>query len=224
MNDAKKPCEFISVVIIDDHFVVRQGVRALLETQADIRVLGEAADGVAGVELVAQLRPDVVLMDIMMPILDGVAATQQIRALMPQTQVIILTSFLESEHVLPAIQSGALSYLLKDVASEELIEAVRKAVRGEAVLHPQVTARMVQALQKSEAPLAHFGTLLSEREREVLQLIAEGLANHDIATRLFISEKTVKTHVSNILSKLQVSDRTQAAVYAWRHHLVRSTS
>jgi len=215
--------EKIRVFIADDHFVVRQGVRALLETQPDIEVVGEAADGKIAVEMATQLRPAVVLMDLVMPVMDGVEATRRIKAVAPSTQVIILTSFLESEYVVPAVRSGALSYLLKDVASSELLEAVRKAARGEAVLHPQVTSRIVAALHggaTSSAP-EH---LLSEREREVLGWIAQGLANHDIAARLFISEKTVKSHVSSILAKLEVSDRTQAAVFAWRHGLMRPES
>ncbi|MDF2439268.1 MAG: two-component system, NarL family, response regulator LiaR [Abditibacteriota bacterium] len=231
----------ISVVIVDDHFVVRQGVRAFLETQDGLIVVGEASDGEAGVQLVTQLRPDVVLMDLVMPILNGVEATRRIKDASPQTQVIILTSFLESEYVLPAVRSGALSYLLKDASSAELLDAIHKAARGEAVLHPQVTARIVHALRslaphsetyapQQPAPQKYAAqqhsaprnpAALSERELEVLQWIAQGLANHDIAIRLFISEKTVKSHVSSILAKLEVSDRTQAAVFAWRHGLVR---
>lgn len=216
----------ISIVIVDDHFMVRQGVRAFLETQPGLQVVGEAGDGEAGVQAVAQHRPDVVLMDLVMPICDGVEATRRVKEISPQTQVIILTSFLESEHVLPAVRSGALSYLLKDVSSEELLDAIRKAARGEAVLHPQVTSQIVRALQSTSAPITgappdNAAATLSERELEVLHLVAQGLANHNIASRLFISEKTVKSHVSSILAKLEVSDRTQAAVFAWRHGLVR---
>ena len=218
----------ISIVIVDDHSLVRQGVRAFLETQDGIEVVGEAENGEAGVQIVAQLRPDVVLMDLVMPVLNGVEATRRVKEVSPQTQVIILTSFLESEHVLPAVRSGALSYLLKDVSSEELLDAIRKAARGEAVLHPQVTSRIVQAIQSTSAPpsstMPDSAAALSERELEVLHLVAQGLANHEIATRLFISEKTVKSHVSSILAKLEVSDRTQAAVFAWRHGLIRDGS
>lgn len=212
----------ISVLIADDHFVVRQGVRAFLETQPDIEVVGEAADGEAAVQLATLHRPAVILMDLVMPKMDGVEATRRIKAILPATQVIILTSFLDSEYVLPAVRSGALSYLLKDVSSEELLRAIQSAARGEAVLHPQVTSRIVHALQDSDASAApRYAQTLSERESEVLRLVAQGLANHDIAGQLFISEKTVKSHVSSILAKLEVSDRTQAAVYAWRHGLMR---
>lgn len=214
----------ISIVIIDDHVVVRQGVRAFLETQPNLQVVGEAGDGEAGVQIVAQRQPDVVLMDLVMPILGGVEATRRIKEVSPHTQVIILTSFLENEHILPALQSGALSYLLKDVSCEELLDAVCRAARGESVLPSQVTSRIIRALQRTPGPSAdkrgHGVGALSEREMEVLQLIGQGLSNYDIATRLFISEKTVKSHVSSILAKLEVSDRTQAAVFAWRHSLV----
>ena len=212
----------ITVLIVDDHAVVRQGIRAFLATQPDIQVVGEAASGREAVRMVSELVPDVVLMDLVMPDMDGVEATRQIKRLSPRTQVIVLTSYHDDEHIFPAIRAGAISYLLKDVGADELADAVRKAARGEAVLHPRVAARVIQELhglpeREGGSPFAD----LTERELEVLRLIAEGLSNADIAERLVISEKTVKSHVSNILSKLHLADRTQAAVYAWKKGLMR---
>jgi len=213
--------ERITVLIVDDHAVVRQGVRAFLETQPDIAVVGEAASGEEAVRLVAEHVPDVVLMDLVMPGVDGVEATRQVRRVSPRTQVIVLTSYHDDEHIFPAIRAGALSYLLKDVGPGELADAVRKAARGEAMLHPRVAARVVQELHGARRDVPNPFTELSDRELEVLRLIAEGLSNAEIAERLVISEKTVKSHVSNILSKLHLADRTQAAVYAWREGVVR---
>jgi two-component system, NarL family, response regulator LiaR len=209
----------ITVMLVDDHQIVRQGVRALLETQPDIQIVGEAASGEDGVRLASEHAPDVVLMDLVMPGMNGVEATREIKQQSPRTQVIVLTSYHEDEHILPAIRAGALSYLLKDVSPSELLAAVRKAARGETTIHPRVAAKMMQALgskEKEESPFAD----LSKREIEVLRLIAEGMPNAAIAETLFISEKTVKSHVGNILSKLHLADRTQAAVYAWRSGLV----
>ena len=171
------------------------------------------------------LLPDVVLMDLVMPGMDGVEATRRLKQLSPRSQVIVLTSYHQDEHIFPAIRAGALSYLLKDVDSSELAGAVRKAARGEAVLHPRVAARVVQELHgaRQSATFNPF-TELSERELEVLRLIADGASNIEIAERLVISEKTVKSHVSNILSKLHVLDRTQAAVFAWREGVMRRDS
>ncbi|NPA93613.1 MAG: response regulator transcription factor [Chloroflexi bacterium] len=220
--------EPITVLIVDDHAVVRQGVRAFLETQPDIRVVGEAASGEEALPLVIREAPDVVLMDLVMPGMNGVEATREVKRLSPRTQVIVLTSYHEDEHIFPAIQAGALSYLLKDVAPETLAEAVRRAAHGEAVLHPRVAARLIQELHAAQgasqtqgagAPFAD----LTERELEVLRLIAQGMSNAEIAERLVISERTVKSHVSNILSKLHLADRTQAAVYAWKKGLMGET-
>ncbi len=215
--------EPITVVIVDDHSVVRQGVRAFLETHPDIRVVGEAASGAEAVRLAMRYAPDVMLMDLVMPGMDGVAATRQVKRVSPRTQIIVLTSYHEDEHIFPAIRAGALSYLLKDVQPEELATAVRKAAQGEAILHPRVAARLIQELHAAQPhrpstppPFAD----LTERELEVLRLIAQGLSNADIAARLVISERTVKSHVSNILSKLHLADRTQAAVYAWKQGLM----
>lgn len=213
--------EPITIIIVDDHKLVRQGVRAFIDTQPDIRVLGEAESGQAALELVKNQPPDVVLMDLIMPGMDGVEATRQLKQISPATQVIVLTSYHQDEHIFPAIRAGALSYLLKDVGPEELAEAVRKAAGGEAVLHPGVAARVVQELQGAGLDGVNPFTELTERELDVLRLIAGGLSNAQIAEQLVISEKTVKSHVSNILGKLHLGDRTQAAVYAWREGVVR---
>ena len=209
----------ITVALVDDHEIVRQGVRALLETQPEITIVGEASSGEEGVRLSAEHAPDVVLMDLVMPGMNGVEATRQIKQQSPRTQVIVLTSYHEDEHILPAIRAGALSYLLKDVSPAELLAAVLKAARGETTIHPRVAAKMMQALGTKEKEQSPFGDL-SKREIEVLRLIADGLTNAAIGEALFISEKTVKSHVGNILSKLHLADRTQAAVYAWRSGLV----
>lgn len=211
----------ITLVLVDDHAIVRQGVRAFLQTQADIDIVGEAASGDEAVAICAEAAPDVVLMDLVMPgsVLDGVEATREFKRVSPRSQVIILTSYHDDEHILPAIRAGALSYLLKDVNADALGQAVRKAARGEATLHPGVASRLVQSLQAAPTPDRLLD--LSEREKEVLQLIAHGHPNAAIAAKLLISEKTVKSHVTNILSKLHLSDRTQAAVYAWRTGAVK---
>ncbi len=211
----------ITLVIVDDHALVRRGIRAFLETQPDLEVCGEAASGQEAVQLAAEKAPDVILMDLIMPGLDGVEATRQIKQASPRSQVIILTSYHEDEHIFPAIRAGALSYLLKDIRPEELAEAVRKAAAGEAILHPQVAARLVQEVQGSRQEPAGPFAELSERELEVLHLVAAGLSNMEIAEKLVVSDKTVKSHVSNILAKLHLADRTQAAVLAWRSGLVR---
>ena len=212
--------EPITVLVVDDHAVVRRGVRGYLETQADIAVVGEAASGEEAVRLAADLVPDVVLMDLVMPEMDGVEATRQIRRASPRTQVVVLTSYHEDVHIFPAIKAGALSYLLKDVGPEELAAAVRAAAHGEAMVHPRVAARLMQELRGARRDVPSPFAELTDRELEVLRLIAEGLSNADIAERLVISEKTVKGYVSNILSKLHLADRTQAAVYAWREGVV----
>jgi NarL family two-component system response regulator LiaR len=207
----------IRIVLADDHVLVRQGIRAFLETEPDFAIVGEAGDSDAAVALCQSEHPDVALLDLVMPGGGGVAATRGIKSASPNTAVVILTSFDNEASVLPALKAGALSYLLKDVAADDLATAVRRAARNEATLHPRVAARVVHALREPEPSQDS----LSEREREVLLLIAEGLANQQIATRLGIGEKTVKTHVSNILAKLGLSDRTQVAVWAWRHGLMQ---
>lgn len=212
--------QMISVLIIDDHQLVREGVRTFLEKQGDITVVGEAASGQEGLRLVAELVPDVVLMDLVMPEMDGVETTRRLKQASPGTQVIVLTSFDDDDHILPAIRAGALSYIMKDVSTAQLAAAVRKAAAGEVVMTPHVAARVMQELRQGPRTSTSFASELSEREAEVLRLIADGRSNTDIAERLVISEHTVKRHVSNILSKLHLEDRTQAAVYAWRSGLV----
>ncbi len=213
--------EMITILLVDDHQMVRQGVRAFLETQQDLTVVAEAESGESAVALAIEHAPDVVLMDLIMPGMDGVEATRQLKKASPRTQVIVLTSYHQDEHIFPAIRAGALSYLLKDIGPEEMADAIRKAAVGEAVLHPRVASRVVQELHGSRDSVTNPFTELSERELEVLRLIANGLSNANIAEELVISEKTVKSHVSNILSKLHLADRTQAAVYAWREGIVR---
>jgi two-component system, NarL family, response regulator LiaR len=211
----------ITLLIVDDHELVRHGVRTFLARHPDIVVLGEAASGEEALALAADLAPDVALVDLVMPGMDGVEVTRRLKEISPHTQVIVLTSYHEDEHIFPAIRAGALSYLLKDVGTTELADAVRKAARGEAVLHPHVAARLIQDLRGTQRTADVAEPLLSDREREVLRLIADGCSNADIAERLVISEYTVKNHVSNILGKLHLADRTQAAVYAWRSGLVK---
>jgi DNA-binding NarL/FixJ family response regulator len=214
--------EPVTVLLVDDHALVRQGVRAFLETQDDIAVVAEADSGEEAVRLAAEHAPDVALVDLIMPGMDGVEATRRLTARSPRTSVIVLTSYHDDEHVFPAIRAGALSYILKEVGPQELAEAVRKAASGEAVLHPRVAARVVRELHGARRELEpNVFHDLSDRELEVLKLIAEGLSNAEISRRLFISEKTTKNHVSNILGKLHLADRTQAAVYAWRQGVVR---
>jgi NarL family two-component system response regulator LiaR len=212
--------EPITILIVDDHAVVRRGARAFLEAQPDFAVVGDVGSGGEAVLLAADLAPDVVLMDLVMPGMDGVLATRLVKQKSPCSQVIVLTSYHEDEHIFPAIRAGALSYLLKDIGLPDLADAIRKAARGEVVLHPHIAARVVQELEgASRYDMASYAHL-SEREREVLHLIAEGLSNADIAARLVLSEKTVKSHVRNILGKLHLADRTQAAIFAWREGLM----
>jgi two-component system, NarL family, response regulator LiaR len=208
----------IRVLIADDHAVVRQGLRTFLELQEDIEVVGEAADGEAAVEAAAQLAPDVVLMDLVMPKLGGVAAIERLRERVPAARVLVLTSFLDDDKMLPAVRAGAAGYLLKDVAPAELVRAIRTVDGGESQLHPTVAARVLRELADG-APAADRAAQLTAREREVLVLLARGRANKAIAYELGVAEKTVKTHVGNILGKLGLSDRTQAALYAVREGL-----
>jgi NarL family two-component system response regulator LiaR len=207
----------IRVLIVDDHGVVREGLRAYLELEPDITVVGEARDGLEAVRRAAELQPDVVLMDLVMPNMDGVDATTRIKEQQPSVHVIVLTSFLEEDQVVPAIRAGATSYLLKDVAATDLARAIRGARAGQAQLHPEVARRLMQQVTTPRKPEA--AAQLTDREREVLRLLAEGRSNKEIARALVVSERTVKGHVSNILGKLGLQDRTQAALYAVRHGL-----
>lgn len=213
--------ESISVLLVDDHSVVREGVRAFLVTQPDITVVGEAGSGEEAIRLAEQHVPDVILMDLIMPNMDGVETTRRVKQVSPRSQVVVLTSYHEDEHIFPALKAGALSYILKDLSAQELALAVRKAAAGEAVLHPRVAARVIKELQGRREDAVNPFTELSERELEVLKLIADGMSNAEMAAKLVLSEKTIKGHVSNILGKLHLADRTQAAVFAWRQGVVR---
>ncbi len=206
----------ISVLIVDDHPIVRQGLRQLLEVQDDLEVVGEAEDGATAIEQIQRTLPDVVLMDLVMPGMDGVEATRAIREISPHTQVVVLTSHHEDALVFPAIKAGALSYLLKSSLPDEVLDAVRAAARHEARLHPRIAKRLMEEIS-GDAPSLES---LTNRELEVLKLIAQGNDNRQIAESLVVSEKTVKTHVSNIFSKLQLADRTQAAIFALRQRVV----
>jgi len=221
MADKGHPTEPITILIVDDHEVVRRGIRAYIETVADFQVVGEAASGEEAIELARDFIPDVVLMDLILPGIDGVEATRQIKKLSPRTQIVVLTSYHEDEHIFPALKAGATAYILKDIRMDRLSEAVLKAVNGEVILHPRVAARVLQNIRGASEDETNPYTELSERELEVLKLLANGLSNSRIAEQLFISESTVKGHISNILSKLHVADRTQAAVFAWREGIVR---
>ncbi|MGD6872049.1 response regulator [Sutcliffiella horikoshii] len=206
----------IRIVIADDHHVVRRGLLFFLKTQKDIEIVGEAKNGKEAVELAEELKPDVILMDLVMPEMDGIEATKQIMERNIPSKILILTSFADQDHVIPAIRAGATGYQLKDVEPDQLIESIRAVHRGESQLHPKVTSHVMSHFTKG------FGSTnlheeLTKRELEVLVEIAKGKSNKEIASSLFITEKTVKTHVSNILAKLEVADRTQAALYAVKH-------
>lgn len=209
----------IRVLVVDDHPVVRKGILALLETETDIEVVGEATDGVEAVRKVTSLKPDVILMDLVMPNMDGIEAIRRIKANQPDARILVLTSFTASEKIFPSINAGALGYLLKDSNPEELIRAIHQVYRGQSSLHPAIARKVLQELSHNppETPAVEP---LTDRETEVLKLIAQGLSNQDIAEKLVLSEATVHTHVSKILAKLHLSSRTQAALYALREGLV----
>jgi len=211
----------ITVMIVDDHEMVRRGASGYLEAQADITVVAEAESGEEAVRLAREHIPDVVLMDLVMPGMDGVETTRQVKDVSPRTQIIVLTSYHQDEHIFPALQAGAISYLLKDVKARELVEAIHRSAQGEATLHPRVAARVIKEFRAGAADKSSPFSILTEREMDVLKLIARGHANSRIAEELVITVGTVKGHVSNILSKLHLADRTQAAVYAWREGVVR---
>jgi DNA-binding NarL/FixJ family response regulator len=209
----------IRVLLADDHPVVHQGLRAFLESRDGIAVVGEASDGAQAVAMAARLRPDVVVMDLVMPGMDGVTATSRIAASESAPRVLVLTSFAAEEQVVPAVRAGAAGYLLKDAEPGAVEDAVRRVAAGESLLHPQAVARLMAEVA-TDAPARPSRTSLTPREVEVLRLLAGGLSNRQLARKLVISEKTVKTHVSSILSKLGLADRTQAALYAVREGLV----
>lgn len=207
----------ISVLFADDHEMVRIGVSSYLSAQPDIKVIGEADNGRSAVSLALSLRPDIILMDLVMEDMDGIEATKQIIAHWPKARIIIVTSFLDDDKVYPAIEAGATSYLLKTSKASEIADAIRATYRGQSVLEPEVTGKMMVKMQRKNKPLPHEE--LTKREMEVLLLMAKGKSNQEIADELLIALKTVKVHVSNILSKLEVQDRTQAVIYAFKHNL-----
>ncbi len=213
-----------SILIVDDHEVVRNGIRSYLETLPEFCVVGEAESGEKAIRLVSELIPDVVLMDLIMPGTDGIETTRRVKQISPRTQVVVLTSYHEDAHIFPALKAGAISYVLKDMRMDQLAEALRRAVQGEVTLHPRVASRVLQTLRGDDGDESHLIAELTERELDVLKLIANGLSNTQIAAKLVISENTVKGHVSNILSKLHLADRTQVAVYAWQKGIVDRTS
>lgn len=208
----------IRVLVVDDHEMVRRGICSYLETEDDLEIVGQANSGRKAVEMARKLKPDVILMDLIMEDGTGIEASEQIKAVQPDVQIIILTSFIDEKLVFPALEAGALSYLLKTSQAEEIVEAIRLAVKREAVIEPKVATKMLTRIRDDSKQLPHND--LTAREMEVLKLIGEGKTNQEIADDLFIGIKTVKTHVSNVLSKLGVEDRTRAAIYAHRNKLI----
>jgi NarL family two-component system response regulator LiaR len=213
----KKAADAVRVMIVDDHAVVREGLRNFLGMLPGIELVAEAAGGTEAIALAPKAKPQVVLMDLMMPDMDGIEATRRLHDLHPEMKVIVLTSFADDDRIFPALRAGAVAYLLKDVGPKELAEAIAAAARGEVRLHPDVTKRLVSELTGGTAKRPEDE--LTDREREVLRCIARGRSNKEIGEDLFISEKTVKTHVGSILGKLGLADRTQAALYAVKHGL-----
>jgi NarL family two-component system response regulator LiaR len=211
----------ITIILVDDHEVVRNGVRAYLETLPDFQVVGESASGEEAIRLVSDLIPDLVLMDLIMPGMDGMETIRQIKKISPRTQVVVLTSYHEDVHIFPALKAGAISYILKDMKMDKLVDALHRAIQGEVTLHPRVAVRVLQNIRGENPESEPLFTELTERELDVLRLIAGGYSNYQIAEKLVISENTVKGHVSNILSKLHMADRTQVAVYAWQKGIVK---
>lgn len=208
----------IRILLVDDHEMVRIGVSAYLQAQPDMEVIAEAENGQQAVEKALEFRPDIILMDMVMPVMTGAEATAEIINEWPEAKIMIVTSFLEDDKVYPALEAGATSYLLKTTNAKQIAEAIRKTFEGTPVLEPEVTDKMMQRMRSSNEKVLHED--LTEREHEVLLLMARGMTNQQIADELFIALKTVKTHVSNLLSKLEVQDRTQAVVYAFSHNMV----
>lgn len=215
----------IKVMLVDDHLVVLRGLKFYLNTQPEIEVIGEAENGEKALEKYEELAPDVVLMDLMMPVMDGVEATKKLIEAHPDAKVVVLTSYSDQDHVIPALQAGAVGYQLKDIDPDELVNTIQAANKGEKLLHPKATNLLLEQMHggaTKKSPDAHFK--LTNREKDVLYQISLGRSNKEIASHLYITEKTVKTHVSNILSKLQVHDRTQAAIYAMKENLFANRS
>ncbi|MFB3160675.1 response regulator transcription factor [Neobacillus sp. 179-J 1A1 HS] len=210
----------IRILITDDHHVVRRGLAFFLKTQKDIEIIGEAGNGREAVELTRTLKPDLVLMDLVMPEMDGIQATKIIKSEMPDIKIMMLTSFSDQDHVIPALEAGASGYQLKDIEPDELIHCIRKIMSGENQLHPKATSHLLANLSNKENKERNLLEQLTKRELDVLKEIARGKSNKEIASTLFITEKTVKTHVSNLLAKLEVADRTQAALFAVKNQLV----
>jgi NarL family two-component system response regulator LiaR len=212
----------IRLLLVDDHAIVREGLRMLLGEVPDLELVGEAKDGLEAVTTAAALRPDVILLDLMLPGLNGIEVTRRILAQQPDCRIIVLTSFADDQNVLAAMQAGAAGYLLKDVLRADLVKAIHQAVQGEPALHPEAQRKLVEHLTRPQPARTDEVDLaeLTEREQDVLKLIARGLSNRQIADTLHITEGTVKGHVSNVLSKLHLQDRTQAALFAVRHGLV----
>ncbi len=208
----------IKVLFVDDHEMVRIGVSAYLATQTDIDVIAEADNGKKAVELALNLRPDVILMDIVMKGMDGIQATKEIMSVWPQAKILMVTSFIDDDKVYPALEAGATSYILKTSKASEIAKAIRSTYQGESVFEAEVTTKVLTRMRTKHQTVLH--ETLTDREREILLLIAQGKTNQEIADQLFIALKTAKVHVSNILSKLEVQDRTQAAIYAYQHKLV----
>lgn len=209
----------IRVLIVDDHAMVRQGIATFIELQDDVELVGEAANGREAIARVEELKPDVVLMDLVMPEMDGVTATREIKVRYPDVKVLVLTSFVNDAQLTPALQAGASGYLLKDIAADDLMKAIRAAQRGETPLAPAVAKKLVEGARAPQDDESVKLAALTERERQVLALLGRGLSNKEIAAKLSISEKTVKFHVSGVLSKLGLGDRTQAALFASKHGL-----
>ncbi|WP_394218700.1 response regulator [Halobacillus trueperi] len=215
----------IRVMLVDDHLVVLRGLKFFLNTQEDIEVIGEVENGEKALKAYEEWKPDVVLMDLMMPVMDGVEATKKLREAHPEAKVVVLTSYSDQDHVIPALQAGAVGYQLKDVDPDELVKTIRAASKGEKLLHPKATNLLLEQMSsgaEKKEPGVHFK--LTNREKDVLYQITLGKSNKEIASDLYITEKTVKTHVSNLLSKLQVHDRTQAAIYAMKENLFADRS
>lgn len=210
--------EEIRILIVDDHAIVREGQRALVETEPGMTLVGEATNGEEAIELARILNPDVIFMDLFMPGVDGIEATEVIKAENPQARILVLTSFAEDEKVFRAVKAGASGYLLKDATPDEILTAVRQVYRGEPAMNPTIANKLMRELQR-ESNLPPTEEPLTERELDILKLVAQGLSNQEIAEELVISERTVRTHVSNILSKLHLANRTQVALYALREGL-----